>query len=217
MRKHIALLSALLITLGASASCGSGSSGSESTAASGKTDIEIPSSAMDDASRALDEAAGKGAGDDSGNAECDDEAVTVLKDYVGSMFSGDTLKALKYMYPQKIYDFLAENGGENAFGSGVSGFELDEMRIGECSRLAPDTGYKTVEDFFNLSASNNGIDGVSVTVSDGYCAEVWFRITDGTNTDEDTENVVLAYIDGEGWKVIPLGIEELTDQVSKAK
>ena len=221
MKRTAILLSALVLALGAFTSCGSGSGSSSADDKPASTGSTLPSDiserARENLNRQLEETKKKSSSSGKSSVPCDPEAEAAAKELVTSMFTNEPEKVMEYMYPKSMSKLLIEAGAAKNFQSAeVNEFELKEFHIQECSRLAPDTGYKWVEKYYKTSAENNGISGGDVTVTNGYSVKLSFRIIADGEEDSDTEDAVLAYIEGDGWKVIPFSISDIQKQLEAA-
>lgn len=174
---------------------------------------EVKQRAKENMSRIVDEAREKNDSLSKSNIPCDKDAEEALRGFLESACKGDKDKAVSYLYPQGILDSAQSSITDNFANTGAEGSELTALNITECSRLAPDTGYAAAEKYFSTAAENNGIEDLSVTVNDGYCIRFTFTSDIGGEISTESPEAVLVCLEGEGWKVIPLGISDIMEIV----
>jgi hypothetical protein len=87
--------------------------------------------------------------------------------------------------------------------------EVTEFHITKCVRLAPNTGYGLAEKYFSVNAEKNGVSDLAIKVVNGYSVEAEFEAKTSEGVDSDKEEMVLVELEEDGWKVIPLSVEQL--------
>jgi len=222
MKRTAILLPALVLALGAFTSCGNSSGSSSADDKPASTGSTLPSDiserARENLNRQLEKAKKETGPSGKSTIPCDPDAEAAAKELITAMFTNEPEKVMEYMYPKSIYGALIEAGAADNFRSAdVEEFELKEFHVQDCSRLAPDTGYKLVEEYFETTAANNGISGADVTVTNGYSVKLDFRIIADGEEDSEKEEAVLAYIEDDGWKVIPFSISDVKAQLEAVK
>lgn len=178
---------------------------------------EVKERAKENMSRMVDEARGKNDSLSNSNTPCGKDAEEALRGFLESACNGDKDKAVSYLYPQGILDSAQSSIADNFANTGTAGSELTALNITECSLLASDTGYGAAEKYFGMAAENNGIEGVSVKAIDGYCIKFTFTADIGGEISTESAEAVLVCLEGEGWKVIPLGISDIMELVGNTE
>lgn len=220
--KKFTVLAAAILAAGTLVSCGSsgGSSSPEETSSPAKPTIsqELSEKAKENMQKQLEKAKESSKSLSKSSIPLDKDARTAAEDFITCMFTNKPEKVMEYMYPKELCEPLIKAGAAGNFQSAdVDQFEMKEFNVLECSRLAPDTGYKAVERYFETTAKNNGISSVGVTVANGYSVNLKFRVVVDGEEDTDTEDAVIVYIENDGWKVIPLSIGDITEQLDTVK
>ena len=229
MKRKLASALACLMAAGMLVSCGkSGGSSSQTetgsaskaaeTSSKSALNKEISEKASENMQKYLEKAKENRKEPSKSSIPLNKDARAAVEGLVTCMFTNKPEKVMEYMYPDALCEPLIKAGAAGNFQSAeVEQFEMKEFLVLECSRLAPDTGYKAVEEYYETSAKNNGISGVDVAVTDGYCVNIKFRVVVDGEEDTDTEDAVIAYIDGEGWKVLPFSISYIMEQLDTVK
>ena len=219
MKKRFMALMTCFAAAAALVSCGNSSDSSsasktEPASAKATLDSELVSRAQENMKKQLGEHKELSSSLSKSNIPCDKAAEETAKNFITALFTGETAEKISFTYPEALCKAITEAGGEKNFKQAdISGSELKEFHITGCSRLAPDTGYKLVEEFYRKNAEIYGISSADYTVTDGYCAEIYFTVIANGEKDSDTEEIILVNIKGEGWKVIPFSINTLKDQL----
>lgn len=218
-RKFTAVL-ACILAAGALVSCGKsgGSSSSAGSTAAEKSTInpDISEKVKENLRKQMDEKKKQLPSLSKSSVPLPADARNVLEGFILSAYGSDKMKALSYLYPQSILNAVEGTSiADNFSVAGMDGAELKNLVVTDCARLAPDTGYKTVEEYFSKTASNNDIEGVSVSVTNGYCATFDFTIAFGDEEYSETPEATLVCLDGDGWKLIPMSISDLMETVKQ--
>lgn len=224
MKKMMILAAALVLSVGAAVSCGSkdGSSSEKASAdASGTISAAEADGTTEKASlptmnlEAIDKMGEKASELKKGGfITCEKEAEETLRACIDSMFCSGAEETLKYLYPEAVYNAVVNGEAKDNFAAqGDPNAEVMNFHIKKCVYLAPDTGYELAEKYFVMTAESSGLSDYSAAVSKGYSMEISFEVSLDGEKDSVSENVVLVNVEGEGWKVIPLSIEQLNEAV----
>ncbi len=151
------------------------------------------------------------------DAECDPEAEKAIRDCIGSMYRADVGETLKYLYPEGIYSELVGTDAEKNFGEGGSKEnEVTDFSFNSCKMICLDSFFDTVEHYFEMTAKNNGIELDSpIMVKNAYEADITYTVLMNGTTDTVNVTVIAVNVSGEGWKIIPLGSEQLEETMNE--
>ena len=214
--KRTALLTALcILAAGALASCGGGkgssSSGTENTTGSAPkaASVTVPT----DVTAVTEEASLT----KPAKIDVDSEAEDTIRSFLTAMYSSNTGDTLKYMYPDAIYKALVDMGAESAFKDNDIKGTLTKFEITESSLLNPNPSASVLKSFFEDSAANNGIKlDVPIGIGKSYEVKAAFEVEIDGVSDGETVTMVVAYLSGEGWKVIPFSIDDIASMLDTA-
>lgn len=226
MKKLAAIAAVCILTAGVLVSCKS-DSGSSSVKPSAGTSEAVSVSetetsqmqgqlaslnpeALDKAREKASEYAQKNNLDTGGFIPPEKEAEDALKSCITAMYTEGVNGTLKYFYPEKLYDAIISGKAKEYFnGQEDTDAEVTEFHITKSVRLAPNTGYGLAEKYFSVNAEKNGVSDLAIKVVNGYSVEAEFKVKTSEGVDSDKEEMVLVELEEDGWKVIPLSVEQL--------
>ena len=224
MKKILAILLICMAAAGAGVSCGSSNSSSESAAVSGTE--QSSASAIEEGKKIAEERMRETLKeiptiqqstlpDKPASVSCDPEAEQALKECIECMYTSDAAETLKYFYPKSMYDGLISGGIEENFKkSGVSGTVVSDFSIDRCELLSANPWLGTIKQYFTRTAENYSVETVvPVMVSKSYETDISFSVTEGGNTEKANVTVIVTYVSGDGWKVIPLSCDQLSEAI----
>ena len=216
MNKAVILTLSLMIAAGATVSC---SKSAESSSENTLTGSSAPTGAA--AIDALKDIAGESLKEqlkEVPTLQSDllpDDAKESINSCIVSMYCSDAEETLKYFYPNDIYNAIINSDKKDNFAAeGSPDNRIADFRIDNVVKLSADTGLSSAEKYFDMTSVSVGIDDCRTSVSSGYAVGISFDVSSNGTTESVSQGVVLVNISDEGWKVIPLNVNQLKKAVS---
>ncbi|WP_019680314.1 hypothetical protein [Ruminococcus flavefaciens] len=159
------------------------------------------------------------AGKDNGGTPAEqtpelEAAKEVVKKYVESSLSADTTAMIECMYPKEVAESIKSSGMMDSM-AGAMEEELKESKV-EDLKLNGETvlSEKAVEGagkYFESMSAVFGNKEVKCNIKSGYSIMMNAKETYKGKTEDISEPVCVVLVDGEGWKIVPIGEKELEE------
>lgn len=147
------------------------------------------------------------------------DAEMTLKRYILSTCGRDKMQAISYLYPQSILKAIKDTDiADNYSVVNMEWPGLTEFRIAEYRRVYADfgkAGFEAASEYFSRIASDNGIEVDPPLIVNGYNVVVEFTVKAGDEEFSDKLIATVVVVMGEGWKVIPMSIDDLMEAVQE--
>lgn len=144
-----------------------------------------------------------------------EDAKEIINSCIVSMYCSDAEETLKYFYPKDIYNAIINSDKKGNFATeGSADNKVTDFRIDNAVHLSADTGLSSVEKYFAMTSESVGLNDCHTLVGSGYAVGISFDVSINGTTESVSQGIVLVNISNEGWKVIPLNVNQLKKAVS---
>ncbi|MBR0511135.1 MAG: hypothetical protein IJJ81_01000 [Ruminococcus sp.] len=146
--------------------------------------------------------------------EMDKEAKKVVNVFVQAVCDDDAEAMAKAMYPEKMLEGMKACGEYDEFAQSVTDGEtdkLDRVDVMFCVKMKENEN-ALAESYMNYYAKEYGLSDTEYKVSEGYSFTASMHTThnDGTKA-LGGEALLIVNIEGEGWKILPMSLKDLTE------
>lgn len=149
------------------------------------------------------------------------EAKDCVKKYIDSTLGSDPDVLFGLSYPRETIDFLKSSGKWEALAGSYASInseggednKIEDVEISDETVLG-ENAIKGAGSYFESMHSIFGGEDVKFNVKSGYSMTLKAKITYAGETIDSSENVSAVYLEGDGWKVIPMEVEYLESMAS---
>ena len=146
--------------------------------------------------------------------EMDEDAKKVVNEFVKAVCNDDAEAMAKAMYPEKMLEGMKACGEYDEFADSVTDGEtdkLDRVDVTFCVKMKENEN-ALAQSYMNYYAKEYGLSDTEYKVSEGYSFTASQHLTynDGTKA-LNGESLLIVNIEGEGWKILPMSLKDLTE------
>ncbi len=185
--------------------------------------IEVPSATIDPEinearEKALDNMREKIGEAHSGNEqtsstdEMDEDAKAVVTQFAKAMCDVDAEAMAKTMYPPKMLEGMKACGEYDDFAASVTTddkYTFAGVYVKLCVKMK-ENELALAQSYMNYFAKEYGLGDNEYKVTDGYSFMAELHSSDDENSVLDAESLLIVNIENEGWKIIPISLDDLT-------
>ena len=149
----------------------------------------------------------------SGTDEMIGDAKSVVTQFAKAMCSVDAEAMAETMYPPKMLEGMKACGEYDKFAESVTSddkYTFAGVDVKSCAKMK-EKELALAQSYMNYFAKEYGLGGNEYRVTDGYSFVAELHTDDENGSVLDAESLLIVNIENEGWKIIPISLEDLTE------